>query len=162
MKLITFYLTGIIILITASSCQNNQTKVDKEDTLISLKPADTTIVVSGSTQCYFSTFNRDTTFVSLTIYGDTINGTMNWIPYQKDGARGTLAGRKNSHGEFELLYNYMIEGNNQTETKVMKAEGNKLMIKVGELLDPNNDGHLIYKDVNTSTYKDTLSKLDCK
>jgi hypothetical protein len=162
MKLLTHFLAGVIFYFMATSCQSTQSKNEIVDTLNNAQSTETSIIASKSTNCYLSAFNRDTTFVSITIDGDTINGTMNWIPYEKDGARGTLAGKKNNKGEFELLYSYMIEGSNQTETKVMKVEGNKLLIKEGELVDPKNDGHLIYKDVNTATYKDTLSKIDCK
>ena len=56
----------------------------------------------------------------------------------------------------------MIEGNQQTETKVMKIEGDSLHIKHGELLDVNNDGNLVYKDINAATYTETLDKIPCK
>ena len=49
--------------------------------------------------------------------GNNITGLMNWVPYQKDSARGTLKGTKNAAGEFDLMYQYMIEGNQQTEKK---------------------------------------------
>ncbi len=162
MSLIKSIFFNACVILVLFSCKNNENKTASDDTILVKSSVETPVTTSKSTNCYLSTFHRDTTFVSLTKDGDSINGTMNWIPYQKDGARGTLAGRKNSKGEFELLYSYMIEGNNQTETKVMKIENDKLLIKVGELIDPKNDGHLIIKDVNTATYKDTLTKVDCK
>jgi hypothetical protein len=107
-------------------------------------------------------WNKDITDIQLTIAGDVVTGVMNWIPYQKDGARGTLKGTKNAAGEFDLMYDYMIEGSQQTETKIMKIEDGKLLVKVGELLDPNYDGRLIYKDVNQAKYSEILDKIDCK
>ena len=87
---------------------------------------------------------------------------MAWQPYQKDGAVGTLTGAKNANGEFELLYDYMIEGSKQTETKVMKIENGQLLIKTGELEDPKNDGNLRYKDVSKATYTETLPTVACQ
>jgi hypothetical protein len=163
MKLIKFSFIIAIGSITIISCQNsNENKVVSEDTLSLAKPTEEPSGPMKVTSCYLSTFHRDSTFVSLTVEGDTITGAMHWQPYEKDGAIGTLAGKKKATGEFELLYSYMIEVSNQTETKIMKVENNKLLIKKGELLDPNNDGHLIYKDVNAAMYTDTLAKVDCK
>ena len=105
--------------------------------------------------------NRDTTTVTLEVVGDKVTGNMHWNPYQKDGAIGTLTGTKNAAGEFELMYNYMIEGSNQSETKIMKIENGQLLIKKGELEDPKNDGNMRYKDVSKATYKEILKKVDC-
>ncbi len=66
--------------------------------------------------------------MQLVIVGNNITGLMNWVPYQKDSARGTLEGTKNAAGEFDLMYQYMIEGNQQTETKIMKVENETLWI----------------------------------
>ena len=96
------------------------------------------------------------------IVGDVITGNMNWLPYEKDSAKGALKGTKNTAGEFDLTYGYMIEGIQQTETKIMKIENEKLLIKVGELLDLKYDGHLIYKDVSQAKYSEILEKVACK
>ena len=111
--------------------------------------------------CFLHALNKDSTFVQLTLAGDSITGTMRWRPWEKDGATGTLAGIRNAAGEFELLYDYMIEGQRQTETKVMKMEGSLLWIKTGELLDPNNDGNLRYADVSKASYTQQLSAVPC-
>lgn len=114
------------------------------------------------TYCFSKLFNQDVTDVQLTILGSAVTGKMNWIPYEKDGARGTLQGFKNETGELDLIYEYMIEGNQQTETKIMKIEDGKLLVKVGELLDPKNDGNLVYKDVNQAKYSEVLEATRCK
>ena len=114
------------------------------------------------TYCFNKLFNQDVTEVQLTILGNAVTGTMNWIPYQKDSARGTLKGSKNTVGEMDLMYDYMIEGNQQTETKIMKIEDGKLLVKIGQLLDPKNDGNLVYKDVSQANYTEVLEKVDCK
>ena len=118
--------------------------------------------IKDGTYCFSKLFNRDVTDVQLTIVGDVITGSMNRLPYEKDSAKGTLKGTKNPAGEFDLMYDYMIEGSQQTETKIMKIEGGKLLIKVGELLDPKEDGSLVYKDVSQAKYSEILEKVACK
>ena len=122
----------------------------------------TLISLSDGTYCFNKLLNQDVTEVQLTILGNAVTGTMNWIPYQKDSARGTLKGSKNAVSEMDLMYDYMIEGNQQTETKVMKIEEGNLLVKTGQLLDPKNDGNLVYKDVTQAKYTEILEKVDCK
>ena len=112
--------------------------------------------------CFSHHYNQDVTDVQLTILGSTVKGIMNWIPHQKDSARGTLQGFKNDAGELDLMYDYMIEGNQQTETKRMKIQNGKLFIKKGALLDENNNGNLVYKDVNQAEYSEVLEPAKCK
>ena len=118
--------------------------------------------IKDGTYCFSRLLNRDVTDVQLTTVGDVITGNMNWLPYEKDSAKGTLKGTKNTAGEFDLMYDYMIEGSQQTETKIMKIEGDKLLIKVGELLDQKDDGSLVYKDVSQAKYSEILEKVACK
>lgn len=160
-----FRLLGIPILslLVMASCHNNTDIHNSTSDSISATPTtEPAAPPSKENYCFLSTLKRDSTFVNLTIEGDSVTGNMHWKPFEKDGSIGTLAGKKNNLGEFELLYDYMIEGNRQTETKVMKIENGKLVVKVGELLDSGNNGHLVYKDVATATYKDTLNQVDCK
>ena len=112
--------------------------------------------------CFLQVFKKDTTRVNLSINGTDVKGTMDILPYQKDSARGTLQGTKNENGELEVLYSYMIEGNNQTETKILKVENDKLLIKKGELLDLKNDGNLTYKDVSKAKFTEEIPKIECK
>ena len=118
--------------------------------------------IKDGTYCFSQLFNRDVTDVQLTILGSAVTGKMDWFPYQKDSARGTLQGFKNAAGELDLMYDYMIEGSKQTETKTMKIEDGKLLVKRGELLDPKNDGHLVYKDVSQAKFSEVLEPTNCK
>ncbi len=124
------------------------------------KPADA--AKADSKMCFMKAEKKDTTTVSLTIDGDEVTGEMVWNPYQKDGATGKLSGKKNAVGELELVYDYMIEGSNQSETKVMKIENDELLIKKGELVDAKNDGHMTFKDVTKAKFSEKLSKTACK
>lgn len=149
-------------ILLLSACTNNSQKSTEEmDRSAQAKPTGTVATTDG-TFCFLKAENRDTTLVSLTVNGANVSGEMVWRPYEKDGAVGTLTGAKNANGEFELLYNYMIEGSKQTETKVMKIENGQLLIKTGELEDPNNDGNLRYKDVSKATYAETLPTVSCQ
>ncbi len=118
--------------------------------------------MQDGTYCFGKLFNQDVTDVQLVISGNIVTGKMDWVPYEKDSARGTLRGYKNEAGELDLLFNYMIEGNQQTETKIMKIDNDKLLIKHGELLDAKNDGNLVYKDISQAEFTETLEKVDCK
>ncbi len=118
--------------------------------------------IKDGTYCFSKLFNQDVTDVELTLLGSAVIGKMDWIPYQKDSARGTLQGFKNTAGELDLIYDYMIEGSQQTETKIMKMKEGKLLVKVGELLDPKNDGNLIYKDVSQAKFSEMLEPVKCK
>ena len=140
---------------TAPASESSVTQVEVTTELA--KPA----ALAGD-YCFREEVNKDITEVNLNITSDQVKGTMNWIPDQKDGARGSLAGTVNAAGELDLIYDYIIEGSQQTETKVMKIENKQLMIKHGELLDPKNVGELVYKDAAAATYNQTLPKVDCK
>lgn len=119
-------------------------------------------IYADGTFCFKNTLNQDVTNIQLIISGSSITGFMNWVPYQKDSARGTLTGTKNADGELDLMYDYVIEGSHQTETKVMKITNEKLWIKKGELIDAKNDGHLVYKDVSQASYDESIEKADCE
>lgn len=159
--LIIFLLTSFIL-----SC-NSSTKTPKghlmqntpEDTLLSNKSQD---IISGD-YCFLKVENRDSTFISLRILSeDDIRGEMIWQPWQSGGAVGSLTGKMNENGEMELLYDYTIEGSQQTELKIMKIENKKLLIKIGELVDVHEDGHLTYKNENEAEFTEILESTPCQ
>ncbi len=117
--------------------------------------------IKDGSYCFSKIFNQDVTDVQLTISGKLVTGKMDWVPYEKDSARGTLQGFKNVAGELDLVYDYMIEGSQQTETKIMKIQDGKLLVKIGELLDPKNDGNLVYKDVSQAKFSEVLEPINC-
>lgn len=112
--------------------------------------------------CFLKAENKDTTSVHLTVSGNDIKGEMIWQPWEKDGAKGTLSGKRISDHEMELLYNYTIEGSKQTEAKIMKIDHGKLYVKTGELTDPKNNGHLVYKDASKAVYSEILDEIPCR
>ena len=176
MHKINYGLLSVFIFLALPGCEKNKTpeanmqaSSGEIDALANSEKAIQKIETQSTSQpnipdgsyCFNKKFNQDNTDVKLVFTGDAITGVMNWVPYQKDSARGTLKGTKNQAGEFDLMYDYMIEGNQQTETKRMKIESGKLFIKTGEPSDPNNNGNLVYKDVNQAKYSEMLEPVDC-
>jgi hypothetical protein len=153
-KLFLFYMVCFIIFTSCNSAEKNtnQPKVVKANT-VDLK----------GDYCFIKTFNRDTTKVKIHVLSkDDIQGEMTIKPWEKDAAVGTIIGKLNAANEMEFLYNYMIEGSKQSETKIMKIENEKLLIKSGELIDEKNNGNLRYKDILKAVYSDTLNKISCE
>ena len=160
-KLILYPITICAILLTFSCNNNSKTATEKQapETQETKPKAEAEFI---GVYCFLKAENKDTTIVRLNFLSDTdIRGEMIWKPWQKDGATGFLKGKLNANKEMELMYDYTIEGNQQTETKIMKIEGEKLSIKQGELIDPKNEGNLVFKDSSKATYKTVLLKSKC-
>lgn len=153
---------SVAILLTA--CGNKGTATQTTDTTALARAADSASVpapMGDGTYCFLKTFHRDTTEVTLTLLGEQVSGTMNRKPWEKDAARGTLTGKRLPSGTLDLVYNYQIEGQQQSETKEMQFQNDLLLINMGELVDPRSDGNLVYKDRALADYSDTLIKIPC-
>jgi len=102
---------------------------------------------------------KDTTSVKLTIIGNEVIGTYNWIPAGKDSARGTLTGTiKNK--VITAIYDYVIEGSNQKEEMIFKMEINQLLVKKGALEEV--DGILKLKNPETTTFSEVIPRVICR
>ncbi|MBN8421738.1 MAG: hypothetical protein J0L73_22675 [Verrucomicrobia bacterium] len=104
---------------------------------------------------------KEYTRIALTIDGGQVTGTQNWLPKQPDGhgAHGTISG-KVTDGLIRVLYEYTIEGSEQSEEEVLKLDGDKLYIGEGQLLaDPKNDAHLKLEDPSKVVFKKPLTKI---
>jgi hypothetical protein len=159
-------LLAIFVLISLDACNKSdapEANIHARSGLpVVIANNETSSDIKDGTYCFSKLFNQDVTDIQLTILGRSVTGKMDWIPYEKDSARGTLQGFKNAAGELDLVYDYMIEGSQQTETKIMKIENGKLLVKVGELLDPKYDGNLVYKDVNQAQFTEVLEPVQCQ
>lgn len=105
---------------------------------------------------------KEYTRIALTIDGDQVTGTQNWLPKQPDGhgAHGTISGKVHEGGIIKVLYEYTIEGSEQSEEEVLKLDGDKLYIGEGQLLaDPKNDAHLKLQDASKVVFKKPLSQI---
>ena len=164
MTKLIYALTTVCALLFTTACSNKSAKEKSTEETKQAEVAKQAISEKFmGVYCFARAENKDSTFVSINFLSDDdVRGEMIWQPWQKDGARGFLKGKLNAANEMELVYDYMIEGNRQTETKIMKIEGDNLSIKVGELMDPKNDGNLVFKDASKATYKTVLTKATCK
>lgn len=114
--------------------------------------------------CFLSSYGvdanyQDTTTVKLTIIGNEVTGRYDWIPAEKDSARGTLTGTI-KNGIITAIYDYMIEGNNQKEEVVFKMEVNQLLVKKGKLEEIG--GILKLKNPETAEFSEAIPRVICK
>ncbi len=146
---------GLGVLMLCYACQPKQANDTAQSTETSAQ------TIKDGTYCYEYRVGQDLTTVQLVINGDNITGEMHWIPFEKDGAHGTLAGTRDG-AEIKAVYSYMIEGSSQTEEVMFKIEGDQLLRKVGELEDPNFDGNLKLKDPENTSYGETYTQVVCQ
>ena len=116
------------------------------------------VAAASATSCYEMRFKKDITAVELTMTGDDVTGFYAWEPYQKDGGRGTLKGKKTGD-QITALFNYMIEGSIQSEEVMFKIAGDKLLQAKNELVDKK--GVLVIKDKTKLKWDESFSTTDC-
>ena len=106
---------ALIILVALTACQSKKSDTEMTDTT-SVMSTDTVATATkpstDETLCFELKEGKDITTVKLILKGDEITGEMNWTPWEKDGAVGTLKGKKVGD-EIVADYDYMIEGSNQ-------------------------------------------------
>lgn len=146
----TFFLT-----ITFFACQNTgQSGSESSNT------AQETATAASSTACYIRAEGRDTTYLNLTIEANgDVSGTYDWIPFEKDSARGTFSGKK--EGEIiKAVYDYIIEGSQQQQELMLKMSGDQLAEAEGELVEAEG-GLLKLKDPSNVRYLE-FTKVTCQ
>lgn len=151
---------SLIALLALAACQSNKTETTDSTTVVADTVAAATAQPASEALCFELKDGQDVTAVKLVINGDEVSGEMQWLPWEKDGAIGTLKG-KVVDGEIVADYNYEIEGSSQSEEKIFKLDGDKLLIKDGELVE-GKDGKLIMKDPAKAQFKETLLKVKCE
>jgi len=158
MKRIIYYF--VIVTLFTTACQQRTASDSTQNEAATTPETPANQELTDGIYCYQQSVGRDTTSIRLEINGSIVTGEMNWIPYEKDSARGVLAGMRNGN-EITAIWTYVIEGSNQTEEVLFKIEDNQLMRKVGELEDPNNDGNLKLKDPASAQYTEIYTSVDC-
>lgn len=89
----------------------------------------------ADTKFYELTTPDETTRVALSIEGNEVYGSKFWIPAGEfHGAEGTLSGTV-TNGLIKAVYQYMIEGSEQSEEVIFKLDGDSLLIGEGELVE---------------------------
>jgi hypothetical protein len=105
---------------------------------------------------------QEYTRISLTIEGDQVTGTQNWLPKQPDGhgAHGVISGKIAEGGIMRVLFEYTIESSEQAEEEVLKLDGDKLFIGEGQLkVDPKNESRLNLEAPSKVVFKKALTKI---
>lgn len=105
---------------------------------------------------------KESTRISLTIEGDKVSGTQNWLPTAPDGhgAHGVINGKVAEGGIMRVLFEYTIEGSEQAEEEVLKLDGDKLFIGEGQLkVDPKNESRMNLEDPSKVVFKKALTKI---
>lgn len=116
-------------------------------------------MVKADTFCYEFHLKKDVNSIQLIVAGDDVTGTMDYIPYEKDSAHGTLKGKKKGN-EIVADWNVMMEGNKQTEEVRLKMDGEKLLRAGGALAE--RGGKMVLKDPATAKYAESFTKVSCK
>ena len=157
MKKISF-----LLFIGLAACQSKPTETQTlaDSTVVSADIEATASKPStDETVCYEFRFKKDITSVKLVMKGDSVSGEMSELLWEKDSATGTLKGKKVGN-ELIVDYDYVIEGSNQVEERILKIEGDKLLVMSGELIEDKN-GKLKMKDPAKATVSETLVKVKC-
>lgn len=105
---------------------------------------------------------KEYTRIVLTLEGDKVSGTQNWLPKAPDGhgAHGVINGKLGEGGIMRVLFEYTIEGSEQAEEEVLKLDGDKLFIGEGQLkADPKNDSRLNLEAPDKVVFKKPLVKI---
>lgn len=150
--------TSVLLIIVLVACQKSNSDSSTTGTATSATNQETVSDQPYVELCFLDALNKDTTIVNIAIQGDSVTGEMKWLPYEKDGAIGTLKGTiKNNI--ITADYNYIIEGSNEIEEKIFVLETDKLIEKTGPLEEKN--GKLVMKDPAHAEIGTTLKKVDC-
>ena len=143
-------------------CQNPTTTNEPTETA----PAPPTVPSNAATNpekmCFRlleGTKSQDTTHLELTIIGTEVSGKMDWVPHEKDSARGTITGKINGN-VITGIYNYMIEGSQQSEEVAFQMGKGQIMRKRGELTE-TAPGQLVFKDVEKARFTDVFTQIPC-
>jgi hypothetical protein len=145
------------IFFTLGSCKE-KSDVDTTVTTESKTEETAPVLVAVEKQCFLNVIGRDSVMLQMERKGDSVTGSFNWKPFEKDSKRNNFKG--------------IIKGNAATTLAAVSAEGmtsveefnftiqdNKVSVQFGEMTEGKN-GVWKYKEGTTST--EVLTKTDCK
>jgi hypothetical protein len=112
----------------------------------------------AETTCYALRFKKDLAALQLNINGDDVSGLYAIEPNEKDGARGSIKGKKTGN-QITGIFLYMIEGSVQSEEVMFKMSGDNLLKATGELVDKG--GVSMFKDKAKVKWEQTYVTGDC-
>ena len=167
MRILLLFL--LLILSLLWSCKNDTTSQKTEPTktetveeLESTQEPEETVLTNR--YCFLSTTGtdpnyQDTVQIKLLVIGNEVTGSYDWIPADKDSARGTLTGTMDNK-IITAIYDYVIEGSNQKEEMIFKMEVNQLLVKRGELEEV--DGLLKLKNPDEAKFSEVIPRIICR
>ncbi|SFS72162.1 hypothetical protein SAMN05660206_104117 [Sphingobacterium wenxiniae] len=121
-----------IIVIGLASCTGQGNRVN-EDVAKDIRVDTTANILSEQYKSYCflraeGISNEDTTMVQFTIDADQVEGSMRWIPAEKDSRKGTLVG-KIVGDEITGIWKYMQEGMQDSMPVRFKLSTDRLLQK---------------------------------
>ncbi|WP_143017317.1 hypothetical protein [Catalinimonas alkaloidigena] len=151
MKTLLSFACALVLL---AGCQSSETRDETaayDSTTTEMEP------MREETLCFEQEINGVRTEVHLTLAGGDVTGEYNWLPPEKDARRGSVRGSKEGN-TILATYDYMIEGQNQTEEITMELTDEGLMItRPGQV---EIDGAMFDRDSGEET-TETLDQVDC-
>lgn len=102
------------------------------------------------------TLLQDSSYIQLVTRNETVSGTYNVIPHEKDARRGTVMG-KLADDVFDLVWTFSQEGTQDTLRVVFKLDNGKLLRK--PLAVDTLTGRQLTLD--TSGFSEVYEPVDC-
>lgn len=113
------------------TCQNETTDRTTDDTRLQREDQSITATNDEQKHCFIrldGDQQQDSTYLQLVIRGETVSGTYNYLPYEKDARRGTVLGTADND-TLDMVWTYKQEGIQDTMRVVFLLEGEKLLQK---------------------------------
>lgn len=156
MKIIAFL--GIIGLSCLLACQSGDQGQEQSNDSLS-QSNDVPAPDQEQKYCFLrteGTQQQDSSFLHLVIRGESVNGTYNAIPYEKDSRRGTLLGKVDGQ-ILDLVWTFTQEGMQDTLRVVFKWQDDNLLRKPFSVNTLN--GRQVTLD--SSDFSETYEQIDC-
>lgn len=144
------------------ACNSNS-----EDKVAPITASDSPKVVTEAEQispnasgCYFSLLKKDTAKLQLTIDGSQVNGSLDYIRFQKDSNRGSISG-KVIDSLIVADYTFQSEGLKSVRQVVFKIKGDKLIEGFGDIEMKGDTAR--FKDIFSLKFLSAqpFNKIDC-
>jgi hypothetical protein len=151
------YLTTILLAICLYSCNNEPNKKEESKT-------ENTV----TTTCYLAAFHQDTVTLQLKDSNNVLAGSLDYLPYEKDGTIGSLYDIKISGDTLFAMYQSTQEGQ-ESFCEMAMLKKNSTYILTNDILGGNNykfdtsytHGKFIDKS-KIAFDGDTLKAINCK
>lgn len=141
------------------ACQNSNTNTTADEANEPMEQQPDAVTSGEQKHCFVrldGDQQQDSTFLQLVIRGETVSGTYNHIPYEKDARRGTVLGTVDND-TLDLVWTFQQEGTQDTMRVVFLFDDEKLMRK--SLSVDTQTGRQVTLD--SSTFSEAYERIDC-